>query len=99
MTDNPEEIKRHVKVYITVFAALAFLTVLTVGVSYLKLPVVPSILVALFIASLKAGLVASFFMHLLSEKQVIISILAVTVFFFVVLMLLPALSSSSLYVS
>ncbi|OGW68640.1 MAG: hypothetical protein A2036_03235 [Omnitrophica bacterium GWA2_50_21] len=99
MTDNPEEIKKHVKVYITVFAALAFLTVLTVAASYLKLPLVPAILVALFIASLKAGLVAGFFMHLLSEKQVIISILAVTVFFFVVLMLLPALSSSSLYVS
>lgn len=99
MTDNPEEIKKHVKVYITVFAALAFLTVLTVGVSYLQLPVVPAILVALLIASIKAGLVVSFFMHLVSEKQVIFSILAVTVFFFVVLMLLPVLSSSSLYVS
>ena len=52
---NPEEIKKHVKVYITVFAALAFLTVLTVAASYLKLPLVPAILVALFIASLKAG--------------------------------------------
>lgn len=99
MTDNPEEIKKHVKVYITVFAALAFLTVLTVGVSYLHLPVVPAIMVALFIASIKAALVAGFFMHLLSEKQVIFGILAVTVFFFVVLMLLPALSNSHVYVS
>ncbi len=99
MTESPEEIKKHVKIYITVFAALAFLTVVTVGVSYLKLPVVPAIVTALLIATLKAGLVAGFFMHLISEKQVIFGILVVTVFFFIVLMLLPALSRSDLYVS
>ena len=32
-----EEVKRHVKIYVVVFAALLILTVLTVAVSYLHL--------------------------------------------------------------
>ena len=89
---SKEEIKKHVRIYISVFAALAFLTVVTVTVSYLHLPVHPAILVALAIASVKGALVACYFMHLISEKTVIFSVLAITVVFFLVLMLLPTLS-------
>ena len=88
----PEEIKKHVKVYIAVFAALAFLTVVTVAVSYLRLPVLPAILVALTIATIKASLVAAFFMHLISEKAIIFSILTLTFIFFLVLLMLPVLA-------
>jgi len=85
-SSTPEEVKKHVKVYITVFASLAFLTVLTVAVAYLHLPIHYAILVALAIAFLKGGLVAGYFMHLVSERTIIYSILALTLVFLVFLM-------------
>lgn len=89
---SPEEIKRHVKIYISVFAALAFLTIVTVTVSYLRLPPLQAIFVALIIATIKGSLVACFFMHLISEKQVIFSILIFTFIFFLGLLILPVFS-------
>ncbi len=44
---------------------------------------------ALLIATVKASLVASFFMHLISERKLILGILILTVVFFLVLLLLP----------
>jgi cytochrome c oxidase subunit 4 len=87
-----EEISKHVRTYIAVFAALAFLTVVTVAVSYLHLPIGPAVAVALVIATIKAALVVCFFMHLISERHIIYWILALTVIFFVALMLLPAIA-------
>lgn len=90
---SPEEIRRHVKVYIAVFAALAFLTVVTVAVSYMKLPLLPAVAVALLIASIKGSLVAAFFMHLISERQIIFSILVLTFVFFLFLLILPSIAA------
>jgi cytochrome c oxidase subunit 4 len=96
MAESAEEIRKHVRVYILVFAALAVLTVVTVGVSYLKIEsVVATVLIALFIASIKGGLVAGYFMHLVSEKQIIFWVLALTVVFFAALMLLPSVTEFS----
>ena len=81
-----------VRIYIAVFTALAALTVITVAVSYLRLPLVPAVSVALFIAAVKGSLVALFFMHLISEKQIIFSVLALTFVFFLFLLILPVLS-------
>ena len=89
---SPEAVKHHVKVYVRVFAALAILTMITVTVSYLRLPIVAAVLVALFIATLKSSLVAGFFMHLVSEKKIIFSILALAFFLFLTVLLLPVLS-------
>jgi len=89
----PETVKKHVKIYVAVFAALATLTVVTVAVSYLHLPLRKAIAVALAIATVKASLVALFFMHLISEKKVIFSILALTFIFFLALLTLPFFSS------
>jgi cytochrome c oxidase subunit 4 len=86
---SPEEIRKHVRIYITVFAALAVLTVATVGASYLNLPIAAAVVLALFIASIKGTLVAGFFMHLISEKKAIYWILMLTAAFFVVLMSVP----------
>ena len=47
-----------------------------------------TIVIALFIACVKAFLVAGYFMHLMSEKKMIYGILAATVFFFAGLMYL-----------
>lgn len=79
---HKEDIRKHVRVYLIVFAALAGLTIITVAVSYLDLSMVPALLVALFIACVKGGLVAAYFMHLISEKKVIFLILVFTVLFF-----------------
>jgi caa(3)-type oxidase subunit IV len=48
-----------------------------------------AIIVALFIASLKASLVAAYFMHLISEKKLIYAALTLTVVLFLVLMVIP----------
>lgn len=86
---HAHDIKKHVKVYILVFAALLFGTVLTVAMYYVHFEnMTTTITVALFIATVKALLVAGFFMHLISEKRAIYSTLAVTIFFFVGLMFL-----------
>ena len=84
-----EEIKKETRTYLMVFVALAALTVITVGVSYLHLSAGPAILLALAIASIKGSLVACFFMHLISERKLVYSVLLLTVVFFAVLMVLP----------
>lgn len=86
-----EEVKTQVRRYVVVFVALLTLTIITVTVSYFHLSVVPALVVALFIASLKGSLVASYFMHLLSERKLIYFVLALTGIFFLALMTLPAL--------
>ena len=89
-----EEVKRHVKIYFRVFAVLAILTIVTVTVSYLHLPLWPAIIIALLIATLKGSLVAGFFMHLFYEKRLIFIILALAVSFFLCLLLLPVVTST-----
>jgi len=84
-----EQVKKSVRVYITVFVALMALTMVTVAVSTLHLSVVGAVSVALVIASIKASLVAGYFMHLISEKRVIYATLVLTGVFFLVLMFLP----------
>ena len=56
-----EAIKKSVRTYLVVFTSLAALTVLTVAVSYLDISTGLAIMVALMIASVKASLVAMFF--------------------------------------
>ena len=65
------DIQSHIKVYMTVFAALAVLTIVTVAASYLDISTGEAILLALTIASIKGSLVAGYFMHLISEKALI----------------------------
>ncbi|MCI0446860.1 cytochrome C oxidase subunit IV family protein [bacterium] len=92
--DNAEDIKKHVRVYITVFAALLALTMITVGISYLHLPTHWAILFALTVATVKGSLVAAYFMHLISERKVIYIILAICAFFFAFLLWAPVVTSS-----
>ena len=87
-----DDIKSHVKVYMLVFAALAFLTIVTVGASYLELTSGKAIFLALIIASVKGSLVASYFMHLISEKAMIRWILILTFVFFLIMMFLPTMA-------
>lgn len=86
----------NVGLYLGVFTALLVLTVITVLISYWHLPKVPAILVGLMIATVKASLVAAFFMHLKGERLIIYGLLGVTLFFTGVLFLLPFLDSEAL---
>ena len=92
-THSDHDVHHAVRKYILVFVALLIGTVITVGAYFLG-PALGinsvglTIAVALFIATIKAFLVAGYFMHLMSEKKMIYSILASTAFFFVGLMFL-----------
>lgn len=93
-TESVEEVRKHVRGYWLIFTTLAALTVLTVAVSYVHLPVHLAVIVALIIASVKGSLVALYFMHLVSEEKIIYWVLALTMVFFVILMLIPTFTSA-----
>jgi caa(3)-type oxidase subunit IV len=50
---------------------------------------------AMLVATIKGGLVACYFMHLISEKKLILAVLLLTVVFFVALLFLPIATVSS----
>jgi cytochrome c oxidase subunit 4 len=58
------------KIYFAVYAALVLLTLLTCGISFLHEAPAWHTVVGLTIASVKAALVALFFMHLISSGRV-----------------------------
>ncbi|MDO8461398.1 MAG: cytochrome C oxidase subunit IV family protein [Deltaproteobacteria bacterium] len=96
MAHTAEEVQKQVRIYISVFVALMAFTVITVGVSYLHLAVIPAIILALTIATIKGLLVAGYFMHLLSEKKLIYWVLILTLLFFVVLLMIPSLTENEM---
>jgi cytochrome c oxidase subunit 4 len=86
MTTNAHhDINAEVRRYLAVFGALLVLTVVTVGASYVHLPPTPTIVVALAIALVKAGLVGMFFMHLKGERPMIHWSLGLTAVLFIAL--------------
>jgi cytochrome c oxidase subunit 4 len=88
-SEHPEHFAHHIRRYLYVFVALIIGTAFTVWASYIHFPSREiNIAVALLIASCKAFLVAGYFMHLISERKMIFSILGFTVFFFTGLMAL-----------
>ena len=92
---DPADIDKHVRIYITVFVALMVLTIVTVAISYLVLSVPLAVTAALLVATVKGSLVACYFMHLISEKKLILAVLALTAAFFIVLLALPVLTHSN----
>ncbi len=84
-----EEARKHIRTYLIIGAALMMGTLLTVWASRINFgrPDI-NIIIALLIAGTKGFLVAGFFMHLISEKKMIYSVLVFTVFFFAALMYL-----------
>jgi len=81
------DVGKEVRRYLLVFAALLVGTIVTVLASYIDFghPGV-NIGVALFIAIVKASLVAGYFMHLIDERKLIYGVLSATAFFFIGLM-------------
>ena len=91
-SDHAADIDKHVRIYITVFVALLVLTVVTVAISRFHLPVHEAVAIALIVATIKGSLVACYFMHLMSEKKLILAVLALTVVFFIALLALPVVT-------
>jgi len=85
MSDH-SDVSKHVRGYLIIGGTLIIGTVLTVLASQIDLGHHWNIVLALIIATVKASLVALFFMHLISEKQLIYTVLAFTAFFFIGLM-------------
>lgn len=86
MSDHTDDISKHIRGYLIIGGTLIVGTVLTVLASYIDLGHHWNIVLALIIATVKASLVALYFMHLISEKQMIYTVLGFTAFFFVGLM-------------
>lgn len=96
-THSPEEVSKHVKVYLGVFAALLVGTIVTVWLNSVHFDSFKvTVVIALFVATIKASLVACYFMHLISEKRMIYLIMGFTAFFFVGLMALTLFSHADL---
>ena len=88
-----DDVRKHLKIYICVFLALLVGTAITVYAwTWHFESVAVTVSVALFIACIKAFLVAGYFMHLMSERKTIYAILLTTVFFFAGLMYLTVWS-------
>jgi cytochrome c oxidase subunit 4 len=85
MSDH-SDVSKHIRGYLIIGGTLILGTVLTVLASYIDLGHHWNIVLALIIATVKASLVALFFMHLISEKQMIYTVLGFTAFFFLGLM-------------
>lgn len=86
--DHEEDIDEHIRTYVLVFVALAVLTGLTVAVAYIEFTMTTAVIVGLTIATVKGGLVAGYFMHLITEEKVIYVVLAFTLAFFLAMLIL-----------
>lgn len=89
MSDDHHDIAKHVRGYLIIGGVLLIGTILTVLVSYVDFGNhALNVGVGLLIATAKASLVALYFMHLISERTLIYTVLGFTAFFFVGLMFL-----------
>src|SRR5205823_10699688 len=89
---DPEAIKKSVRQYMMVGAALFVFTAITVAVNQVHLAVPLAITVALIIAATKGSMVASVFMHLSHERKWIYGALILTVIGFFLVIFLPLLT-------
>jgi cytochrome c oxidase subunit 4 len=94
---DPAAVKKTVRTYLTIGAALYVFTAITVAVNQVHLAVPMAITVALIIASVKGSMVASVFMHLSHEKKWIYGSLLLTVLFFFVLIFIPLATVSDTF--
>jgi len=92
MHSDQESIRKTIKTYWMIGAALFVFTGITVAVNQVHLAVPLAIAVALIIATMKGSMVASIFMHLSHERKWVYGALILTVIGFAVLMLLPSLT-------
>ena len=80
--DDAHDVSKHVRGYLIVGALLLVFTLITVGLSYVDFGShSANVIVAMIVATFKAGMVAAIFMHLKGEKWTIWKFLLFTAFF------------------
>lgn len=89
MSSDAESVKKSIRTYLMVGAALYVFTVITVAINQVHLAVPFAITLALIVASIKGSMVAAIFMHLNHERRWIYASLIITVVFFAALLALP----------
>ena len=89
MHSDPETIRKQIRTYMMIGAALFVFTGITVAVNQVHLAVPLAITVALIIATMKGSMVAAVFMHLNHERKWIYGALILTVIGFIILMTVP----------
>ena len=89
MSGHSGDINKEIRGHWMIFEALLFFTFITVAISRFHFSTHIAVSLALAVALFKGSLVAGFFMHLLSERQLIYSILIFTIICFFGLLLLP----------
>jgi cytochrome c oxidase subunit 4 len=89
MHSDAAEIKKSVRSYMMIGAALLVFTVITVAANRFHFAVPLAVTVALIIATMKGSMVAAVFMHLSHEKKWIYAALLLTVLGFIILMTVP----------
>jgi caa(3)-type oxidase subunit IV len=89
MHSDADSIKKSIRSYLMIGAALYVFTIITVAANQIDLAVPFAITLALIIASIKGSMVAAVFMHLNHEKRWVYGSLILTVIFFAVLLLVP----------
>jgi caa(3)-type oxidase subunit IV len=89
MHSDPEAIRKQIRTYWMIGAALFVFTGITVAVNQVHLTIPLAITVALIIATMKGSMVAAVFMHLNHERLWIYWALALTVIGFLILMTVP----------
>ena len=89
MHSEADHVKKSVRTYIMIGAALFVFTAITVAVNQVHLAVPFAITVALIIAATKGSMVASVFMHLSHEKKWIYGALLLTLAGFIILVFVP----------
>lgn len=88
-----DDIKSHIPLYLKVGLALFVLTIVTVAIGMTHIESIAlAVIIGMAVASVKGGLVAAVYMHLMGEKKIIMYTLALTVFFFIVCLSLPVLT-------
>jgi cytochrome c oxidase subunit 4 len=90
MPEEPHDVSRpaphHSVPYFTIFIVLVVLTIVTVGIAFVRFPnEIVNVLLALLVATIKGCCVALFFMHLKFEGKLIYLILIVPVCLMLVL--------------
>ena len=89
MQSEADHVKKSIRTYVMIGAALFVFTGITVAVNQVHLAVPFAITVALIMAATKGSMVASVFMHLSHEKKWIYGALLLTLVGFIILVFVP----------
>jgi heme/copper-type cytochrome/quinol oxidase subunit 4 len=91
-TNNVESIKKEIRGYVVIFIGIVSLSLTAVLIHYLHLPLMAMIVLTILIAAVQVFLAAGYFMHLISEKKLVLYIvLTLTAILVLAVLILPSI--------